>query len=352
MMTSAALTDPEHTVEAMRQSLIDRVTGLIDRLPLPAWSVYLAAGLLLVATTHAADWACSAAAVPRFSLPLAMTSIWSVLSLAAIHHTQVVGRRALESFRPALEADALLYRRLLAQLMSAPPISVVLALGAGVVYMLAINWLDPTFFGLLAGRACPDSLVLFIGWINTSMILTCSYRALRVLFAVTQAHDRSPRLDLFQRPPLFAFSLLTSRIALLIAALSYLFFVSFPTVMANPLVYGYLLIVSLPLSLLVFLWPLQSVHRRMVEEKERLRTDVGLRIKVTLENIHRRIDTAEGQGIDELNRLLSTLILEEQYIQRMQTWPWEPGTLTGVLTGLFLPLVAFSIQRVVAALLG
>ena len=75
MMTSAALTDPEHTVEAMRQSLIDRVTGLIDRLPLPAWSVYLAAGLLLVATTHAADWACSAAAVPRFSLPLAMTSI-------------------------------------------------------------------------------------------------------------------------------------------------------------------------------------------------------------------------------------------------------------------------------------
>src|SRR4030067_3372888 len=105
MMPSAALTDPERPVEAVRQSLIDGVISLIDRLPLPVWSVCLAVGLLLVATTHAADWACSTAAVPRFSLPLAMTSIWSVLSMAAIHHTQVVGRRAVADLRPALGAD-------------------------------------------------------------------------------------------------------------------------------------------------------------------------------------------------------------------------------------------------------
>jgi len=38
---------------------------------------------------------------------------------------------------------------------------------------------------------------------------------------------------------------------------------------------------------------------------------------------------------------------EEAYLRKIPTWPWEPGTLTAVLTAVFLPLILVVAQQVV-----
>ena len=89
----------------------------------------------------------------------------------------------------------------------------------------------------------------------------------------------------------------------------------------------------------------------MAEEKERLLADVGLRLQATAQSIHGSMESGRLQGVDRLNTLLTSLLNEERYVRTIPTWPWDPGTLTGLLTAVFLPLILFAAQRVIEILI-
>jgi len=92
-------------------------------------------------------------------------------------------------------------------------------------------------------------------------------------------------------------------------------------------------------------------HRRIAEEKERLLADIGLRIQATAQSIHGRMESGRLQDVDRLNTLLTSLLNEERYVRTIPTWRWDPGTLTGPLTAVFLPLMLFAAQRVIETIL-
>jgi len=186
---------------------------------------------------------------------------------------------------------------------------------------------------------------------NSSAILLMGYLGIRELAVVDRLHREAPHINLYDRRPLFAFSRLTSTIAGLVIALSYAFYLAFPTVTSNPVAFGFILAVNLPLSLAAFALPLYGMHRRIADEKDRLLADASLRLQATTHTIHERMEAGRLKGVEHLNVVMSALLNEERYLRTIPTWPWDPGTLTGLLTAVFLSLILFAAQRLIETLL-
>ena len=57
---------------------------------------------------------------------------------------------------------------------------------------------------------------------------------------------------------------------------------------------------------------------------------------------------------DEMDKVLKTVDGAERQIailERIPTWPWQPGTLRGVVTALFLPILLWLITRILERLI-
>jgi hypothetical protein len=180
------------------------------------------------------------------------------------------------------------------------------------------------------------------------VIVLASYSGLRILMLIRQAHASAPVVNLFERGPLFAFSTLSSRLALITAVFTYAWILIFPASLDNTVNAAYLLGVNVPMILIIFIYPLYGMHGRMVEEKDRLLADSARRIQRALETLHAASNRKAASA--DPHRQLTSLIEEESYLRKIPTWPWEPGTLTAVLTAVFLPLMLVVAQQVVSRL--
>lgn len=105
------------------------------------------------------------------------------------------------------------------------------------------------------------------------------------------------------------------------------------------------------IAALAFVLPLRGMHDRLVTEKRRLQGEVGRRLTSTVKAIHAAVDAEDGGAIEARNRALSTLIAERELVNRIPTWPWSTGALTGFLSAVLLPiglwLVTRALERVV-----
>jgi hypothetical protein len=338
--------------QRLDNSWVDWLIRRVDHMPAPPWLVYACSVAVAVVVLHGLAWTGGTLPLGILTFPMAIAAAWSVLCVAAIHYIEASARTALMRFRPAFQPDDATYTELLQAFTTTPGLPALGAFPLGALWMVALRQIDPTFFGLPTGNLRIEGVIYMIGWINISMIFLCTYKALRQLVTVWRAHQLPGQVDLFHRTPLFAFSKLTARIALLGAALSYLFFLAFPASMHNPFAYGYLLAINLPSLLAVFFVPLLGMHNRMVAEKERLNDHVSGRIRDAIGLLHAQMDQRTLAEADALNKLLSSLLQEEAYVRKIPTWPWEAGTVRGLLAAFLLPIVLFVVQRVLERLLS
>ena len=102
----------------------------------------------------------------------------------------------------------------------------------------------------------------------------------------------------------------------------------------------------------VFAWPLWGVHRLLVEEKARLLTDCARRMKAAVAELRRRIDSGRIEAMDDLHKTMASLEIEHATLTRIPTWPWQPGTLRGLLAAVALPVVVWLIQFVLQGYLS
>jgi hypothetical protein len=336
----------------MGVSWVDQIIRAVDRLPVAAWMVYTLVVGVMISVVHLVHWGCGVLPAGTLNIPIAVTAMWSILLIGTLDYSYRIGLHALAAFRPILVAKEDEDAELVRTFTSIPALPALLAIPLGFAYLWQVTLFDPTFLGLVTGSLCSDTFLYILGGINTAMILISCYQSWRVLAAVQRIQARVVRPDLFQRQPLFAFSRLTSYVAICIAGASYLFYLAFPATMANPPAYGLMFLLALPLSLASFFLPLAGMHGRMVAEKERLLDDIGRRIKSIRETFHQHLDVMELAGIDGMNKALASLMLEEEYIRKIRTWPWEPGTLSAVLTATFLPISLFVIERLLLRLMN
>ncbi len=106
------------------------------------------------------------------------------------------------------------------------------------------------------------------------------------------------------------------------------------------------------LTLAAFVLPLWIAHQRLVGEKQRLLAEVNQRVEALLSQLHQFLDENKLSDVGQLNEAVSGLIVEREVLNKIPTWPWRAGTLSGFLTATLLPIVLFLIQVVLGRILG
>jgi hypothetical protein len=334
----------------------DALIAAIDALPGPPGAAYVVTAGLAILAMHALEWATGALPFGRFSFSLATLAAWSIILLGGFDYLNRVAVKAAHRFRLATdlsgrEFDALVYR-----LTHIPALAAWLCLPVAALWMLPMRLADPTFFGMMTGHRTTDIVILVVGWCNAVLMLVGTYRGISVLTGVAAGQNAIVRLDLFNPRPLFAFSSLTVRIALVVAGMTYLFFLAFPNVARNPFAYSFILALGIPITLGSFVLPLYSTHNRMVEEKERLEANVRQRIQVALAAVHDHMDgatqVAATPGGASPRDFLGALLMEDEYIRKAPTWPWDSNTFRTLLAALLLPMIIFVLQRLTMRAFG
>jgi magnesium-transporting ATPase (P-type) len=181
---------------------------------------------------------------------------------------------------------------------------------------------------------------------------TFIYHAIHQLRLINHIYSKHTRIDLFQSKPLYAFSNITAFTAGSLAMISYGWLVVNPFISLNdPYVFISLLVI-LVLAIITFIWPQLGLHRLQVAEKERLKDVAYQRFESTTADLHRKLNEGELEDMEDLNYAISSLEIELNILRGIPTWPWEPETISVLITALALPLGLWILQFILVRVLG
>jgi hypothetical protein len=326
-------------------SWIDRLTAWIDRLPLPTWLFYVLSTLSVALLGNALFWIDG-------SLPFGsadpLTTIFTIVVfywLELYHYLSRVGSRALQAFRPLLEADDSEIARLEYELATLPSWLGWLALPLGFGFAVADILSDPTpFEGLIAQTAVP-----YIGDIAITGFLVATFyclliRSIRQLRMVHRLHVRATNINLLNLNPAHAFSALTARTGIGFILL---------------LIFGYFLdpesfsstldivttATTLVLAIGIFVFPIMGIRDQLEEEKRKVLDHLSGLLQATAESFHSKVERADYRDLDGMETAITTLIREREMFDRISTWPWDAGTIRGFATTLLLPIFLLLVAR-------
>ena len=340
-------------------SWLDAIVTAIDRLPGPTWAAYL------VLTGLALGYVAVEAALSSRGLfgqdPAYFAYAFGMIyPLAAYHYLSRGALSAWDTFRPATHFDddqAAFWR---SQLSTTPAkAAVILYVSAVVGYLALLAW-SPQGFDLVGHQPAFVAMRILSEafWLAplTWMVVYLIYRQTRI---VAQLHRSVVKVDLLQPGPLQAMARLTARnaIALLVIQL-FLIAVPLPNVSESArLALALVVTPFMAVSIAAFVFPLRGMHSLLEREKSRRGVVVSTRLDAALSTLHDVVD-AETSGssdaeasrlaqvrIDALNKALTSLLQEREFIGRLSSWPWDTSTLRAVVSAFAIPIVLFVLTR-------
>jgi len=340
-------------------SWFDRLSARLDRLPVSPYILYLILGIILFVVFTLVQWREGGYPVWEIRPFHISFAAWLPFMLALMHYLDHLAARAFESFRPALSASPDECRTLPYRLTTLPAATAARVAGGLVVgntlLVLVDDWAfrpagEGSLFDigpqLLQISATPLSLalvgVLLLGvwWISGTFL----YHTFHQLRVISRIYTRHTRIRLLHLGPLYTFSRVTQQTTIGILVFFYLFSLSAAGFRSQPafLIAGGILFAAV--AALTFALPLVGVHHLLVSEKERMLEENTRRLETGIADLHRRMDRGSLRGMDDLNKALASLDLERNSLARIPTWPWDPGTLRGLVAALLVPIIIWAVQ--------
>jgi hypothetical protein len=164
------------------------------------------------------------------------------------------------------------------------------------------------------------------------------YTVFRSALLIGRLFEEKVIIDIFDQTRLHAISRYAAWLVVVTAIPTYFEFILVPTYVRTGtfLALGvlYWLVV-----LIVFWLPLRGVNRKLVAEKRRLMKDVNHRIAANFDLLHSKMDGKEYSNIADIREMIGTLQMERDHLKTISTWPWQTGTLPGLLTAVLLPML-------------
>lgn len=354
-------------------SWVDRLTGAVDRLPGPAWLAYLIAAAIAVTLQLAlqsttADYR----AGPFLPFQVWLLGYFAYL-MGMIHYLDRFAAGAIDKFHPVLDLTtsgdfADVPRETFAGLryrlttLPARPTAWASLLGGLVLGFIPILFVrDPVSGPLTLSRtmtsfgfsATPLSLSLTLAqfFLTQAIAGALVYHTIHQLRLIDHIYVRHTRVNLYRLQPLYAFSVLAALTAGGLLLFTYAWFAVSPSLL-DQLASRALAIFFAGIAVVTFLWPLWGMHRRLVEEKKRLLQESSARFEAAVAQVHQRVDRQRLTRMDDLNKTLASLEIEQNALRRIPTWPWEPGTVRGVAAALLLPIFIWVAQQVLGRFLA
>lgn len=320
-------------------SWVNLLLAWMERLPGPTWLAY--AGFAAVGIVGVVVSALTSG-IDDFEF-LANQIFWAIflpLSLWLINYLAEVAGTALDTLRPVLEVSDAEAARLRFELTVVPARPAIIVLVASALITPVYYVVEPVAAATVG--LSPLGLVLrylaetFFG----GLIVVLVYYSIRQLRAVSRIQAKAIQVNLFRPAPLYAFSILTSRTAIVIALVFIL--PTFATLQQMTLASWWIWAPYLAggglAAVAAFALPLRGIQRRIAVEKSRLQSEVGQRLEVTMEAVHRSVDGGDLAQAGELNTTFATLIAERDLVNKFPTWPWQPGTVGAVVSAIVLPI--------------
>jgi hypothetical protein len=334
-------------------SWLDRFHAWLGRLPGPIWLYYLGIWLVLVLLQIAALW--GEGAYPAGTFPVNHIFI-AGLSPFLLALSQVLDGRAdaaLATLRPVMRASEEEYRRLRYRLVTLPARPTLLASLVAVTAIILLNLATDSFRDFGGLGAFPISRIViyltYIGaWWVVAAFLVHTVHQLKTIHLIYTQHTR---INLFNMRPLYGLSGVTALTGAGLTAITYGWMAINPDLLGNVISMA----IVLPITILAgatFLWPLLGVHRLLEEEKGQLLDECSLRIESAIAVLHQRVDGEQLGEMDDLNKTIASLEIEQNLLERIPTWPWRPETVRLLITALALPLGLWLMQYVLQRVIG
>ena len=216
----------------------------------------------------------------------------------------------------------------------------------GTVILLGTIWLAPSYSDLVSGDPISDGIVYMIFWFNLGMLLVSMYHHTRQLEMVSTLHQDAPSIGIFDSIPIFAFSRLS------FWAATFTVFTILPSIFiyqttGESILFALPSIVGMGFAMLIFFLPLQSLNKRLVNEKSARLGQTRQRIRDSIDELDQRVDRGDLSDIEAQHAQLAALVLEQEYLEKLRTWPWPRGTFASLLGLIALPVLIFILQLLI-----
>jgi hypothetical protein len=335
-------------------SWVDRLTACVDRLPLPAPTVYVLVSLVAILLFALNDFLTGQgflAVLRPFHIVFAVEPIYAVVLIWFLDKQAV---HALEKIRPLLSSDEAAYENLRYRLTTIPARPALAASLAGLAVGLAAVALERVampraFAGLMLpgnGRYFTEVWLLST-WFVFGALFYHTYHQLRLISHIYTEHAR---IDLDQSRPLYNFSQVSAWTAIGLLVLPYGWYATVPGLIRDPVGIGFGALFPI-FAAIAFISPLMGVHRLLVDAKERALAENATALKIARTELYELVKTRALAETSELNDTLIALRSERHALEHTPTWPWQPDTLRSVIAAILLPLALWFIQWLLGRLL-
>lgn len=341
-------------------SWLDRLTASVDRLPGPAWLVYLLTGVLVLLLFTVLKWVDGTFPVGHVELYHLVFVGTPLYALAVLHLLDQVAGQALEDFRPVLITDAATVVRLRYQLTTLPATpALVVTLGC-VVSAFLVWWNVGDVQEALAARpwaflpiTALEAAITLSTWVLAGLFIYHTVHQLRTVTAIYAEHTR---INLFTLGPLYTFSRLTALTAIAPMPLFLVDYLGWPGQGNEPITTGTLGLWGLfgLLSVCTFVLPLLGVRRLLAQERAQAQLDLAARLRTLLAGLHQQVSSgaASADSTTATKNLLDSLLAEQGLLNKVSSWPWAPETPRALATALLLPVLVVIISELVKRLFG
>jgi hypothetical protein len=347
--TDQASSRRERGTRAYPPSWLDHLADWVERLPGPSWPYYLGLGLVLVLIEAIIRRRIETNPIGGFLYPSpheVIQVVGTAFFLAGLHYLDKVAEEAMNELRPALDVSEEEYRDLCYRLTNLPARATLFVSIFFAAYAAQQILTTPGVFpGLFTSSAAVIQFILLLG--TGSVQGVGVYHTIHQLILVNRIHTSYTQVKLFELDPLYAFSGLTARTALILSIAPSALLLVAPEETELPSAIAFIV-----LAVTVFALPLLGIHNRLAEEKKRWLAENAKRLEAAITELHRRMDAQELEGIGDLRTAMSCLEVEHDALARIPTWPWQPGTLRGLFAAILFPLMVSIIQWILQRVLG
>jgi len=336
-----------------RPSSIDGLNRWVGRLTIPAWITFVVFGFVLVGVQLLFLWP-EAGLEETELLPVVIyNGLFTSYLLALIYLLDNRAVSSLSGMRSALdttasEFEAWAYR--LATMPSPLPLAVGLTMVVVVVLMERLST-TPVRYAALEQLRTFGVVFQIVDKSSAFLFGVFIYHTIRQLRLVSRINSSYVRISLFDHRPLQAFSTLTASTAVGLLVGIYGWMLINPDLLADPVIFGFIAVMTV-LAVVIFVWPLYGVHRRMGAAKEEALREIDRRFDVVFSMFNERVDAGDYAAIERLNGAIASLEIEHARISAIPTWPWRPETVRFVLVAIGLPLILEIVLFFVGQALG
>lgn len=324
--------------------------------PLGGWTGGLAVFLVLWLVPQSIAWATGAQVFPRFDLFNAVPAIFISMNILVWLWMDRLAETAITDFGRMEHLPREHAQALLTDFVSLGRRLALTTLILGAVAGTAFSFMTATANGVPMGFNVNFIVFLLFTVLTNVFWFMAVTRMARQIYRMNRLFAEVKTINLFNLWPIYALSRYGANLGMifilaasLIVSLFLLgssqtsFLHSFST---------FIIFNSLSAALIIFLTPLAGINRRLRREKENVLHRLGDEMKVLFDETEAAIKAREAGRIGEFRTASSALREQMEAVQKIPTWPWNPGTLRNLFLPILLPLLIAILQRYVLTALG